>query len=193
MLIRLINHCAGKSFHVLNRVVFAREILRHNDKNGVAIVAVDDASVVVKPVKCACLVSDLLIGQGGGQAIGIGLLDDGSGDGNLWGIWTAFAGGILWDLRWIGIPGFFTLGYVIVVLIVIQVWGMIPPQGRVSGTNIIVFILLECSQLIPPLLPVLILGGNTGWAYFLTQQIWALPAILFTMYTYLKTARDRTV
>ena len=121
------------------------------------------------------------------------LLDDENGDGNLWGIWTAFAGGILWDLRWIGIPGFFTLGYVIVVLIVIQVWGMIPPQGRVSGTSVIVFVLLECSQLIPPMLPVLILGGNTGGGYFLTQQVWALPAILLTMYIYLKTVRDRAV
>lgn len=121
------------------------------------------------------------------------LLDDGSGDGNLWGIWTAFAGGIFWDLRWIGIPGFFALGYVIVVLIVIQVWGMIPPQGRDSGTSIIVFILMECSQLIPPLLPVLILGGNTGWGYFLTQQVWSLPAILITMYIYLRIVRDRKV
>ncbi|MBQ3448117.1 MAG: hypothetical protein IJG37_10780, partial [Synergistaceae bacterium] len=121
------------------------------------------------------------------------LLDDGSGDGYLWGIWAAFAGGILWDLRWIGIPGFFTLGYVLVVLIVIQVWGMIPPQGRVSGTSVIVFVLLEATQLIPPMLPVLILGGNTGWGYFLTQQVWALPAILFTTYIYLRTIRDRTV
>ena len=121
------------------------------------------------------------------------LLDDGNGDGNLWAIWAAFAGGILWDLRWVGIPGFFTLGYVAVVLIVIQVWGIIPPQGRVSGTSLIVFILLECSQLIPPLLPVLILGGSAGWGYFLMQQVWSLPAILITMYIYLQTIRERKV
>lgn len=121
------------------------------------------------------------------------LLDDGNGDGNLWAIWGAFAGGILWDLRWVGIPGFFTLGYVVVVLIVIQVWGIIPPQGRVSGTGLLVFILLECSQLIPPLLPVLILGGNIGWSYFLTQQVWSLPAILATMYIYTSKVRDSKV
>lgn len=121
------------------------------------------------------------------------LLDDGNGDGSLWAIWSAFAGGILWDLRWVGIPGFFTLGYVTVVLIVLQVWGMIPPQGRVSGTSLIVFVLLECSQLIPPLLPVLILGGSAGWSYFLTQQAWSLPAILITMYIYFRTMRDRKV
>lgn len=124
------------------------------------------------------------------------LLDDGfdsNGDGNLWAIWSAFAGGILWDLRWVGIPGFFTLGYVVATLIAVQVWGIIPPQGRVSGTGFLVFALLEASQLIPPFLPVLILGGQAGWRYFLTQQIWSLPAILLTMHVYLRIARGRKV
>lgn len=121
------------------------------------------------------------------------LLDDGSSDGNLWAIWSAFGGGILWDLRWVGIPGFFTLGYVVVVLIVIQVWGLIPPQGRISGTGLLVFVLLECSQLIPPMLPVLILGGNTGWSWFLIQQVWSLPTILLAMHIYLRIARDSRV
>lgn len=146
------------------------------------------------------LIQDLLtVFTGGGMQIPglfmLGLvyrlfLSDGNDDGSLWAIWAAFAGGILWDLRWIGIPGFFTLGYVIVVLIVIQVWGIIPPQGRVSGTSLIVFILLESSQLIPPALPVLILGGSTGWSYFLMQQTYSLPAILFTMYMYLRAVRN---
>lgn len=121
------------------------------------------------------------------------LIDDGSGDESLWAIWTAFAGGVLWDIRWIGIPGFFTLGYVLVVLIVIQVWGIIPPQGRESGTGPIVFALLEASQLIPPALPVLILGGNTGWGFFLMQQAYSLPAIMFTMYVYGRKVRSSSV
>ena len=120
------------------------------------------------------------------------LVDEGSED-SLWAIWTAFAGGVLWDIRWIGIPGFFTLGYVVVVLIVIQVWGIIPPQGRVSGTGLIVFALLEASQLIPPALPVLVLGGNTGWGFFLMQQTYSLPAILFTMYVYSQKVKSSSV
>ncbi len=150
------------------------------------------------------LIQDLLtVFTGGGMQIpGLFMLgvvyrllfsDNNNDDGNLWAIWSAFAGGILWDIRWIGIPGFFTLGYVVVVLIVIQVWGIIPPQGRVSGSSLLVFILLECSQLIPPMLPVLILGGNTGWGYFLMQQVYSLPAILLTMYIYLQKARDNQV
>ena len=117
--------------------------------------------------------------------------DNNNDDGNLWAIWSAFAGGILWDLRWVGIPGFFTLGYVVVVLIVIQVWGIIPPQGRSSGTGLIVFILMEISQLIPPLLPVLLRGGSAGWRFFLTQQIYSLPAILFCIYIYNSKVKNR--
>ena len=104
------------------------------------------------------------------------LIDDSNDESvNLWGIWSAFAGGVLWDLRWIGIPGFFTLGYVAVVLAVIQVWGIIPPQGRNSG----------------PLLPVLILGGAAGWRFFLMQQVYSLPAILFCIYIYNHKVRNR--
>ena len=117
------------------------------------------------------------------------LVDEGSED-SLWAIWAAFAGGILWDLRWVGIPGFFTLGYVVVVLIVIQVWGAIPPQGRESGTSLIVFVLMEVSQIVPPLVPVLVLGGAVGWSYFLMQQVYSLPAILFCMYVYLRKVRS---
>ena len=114
------------------------------------------------------------------------LLAEESREDSLWAIWTAFAGGVLWDLRWVGIPGFFTLGYVIVVMIVIQVWEAIPPQGRASGSRLVVFVLMEISQLLPPMLPVLILGGEAGWNFFLMQQVYSLPAILFCMYTYLK-------
>mgnify|MGYP006916273546 FL=1 len=108
----------------------------------------------------------------------------------LWAIWSSFGAGILWDLRWVGIPGFFTLGYVIVVMIVIQVWGAIPSQGKSSGASLIVFALMEVSQMLPPLLPVLILGGRAGWNFFLMQQVYSLPAILFTMYIYLRQVRS---
>ena len=117
------------------------------------------------------------------------LVDEGS-EGSLWAIWSAFAGGVFWDLRWVGIPGFFALGYVIVVLIVIQVWGVIPPQGRASGSSLLVFILMEISQLVPPLLPVLVLGGSAGWGFFLSQQVYSLPAIIFCMYKYLRWIRS---
>ena len=148
------------------------------------------------------LVQDLLtVFTGGGMQLpGLFMLgivyklltDEGSED-SLWAIWAAWAGGILWDLRWVGIPGFFTLGYVIVVVVVIQVWGMIPPQGRASGTSFLVFGLFEVSQLVPPMLPVLILGWAAGWNFFLMQQVYSLPAILFSMYVYLRHVRNSKV
>lgn len=119
------------------------------------------------------------------------LLTDENSEDSLWAIWSAFAGGIFWDLRWVGIPGFFTLGYVAVILAVIQVWNIIPPQGRVSGASMIVFLLMEVSQLIPPLIPVLILGGSSGWQFFIRQQGYSLPVILFCMYLYLRRTRER--
>ena len=146
------------------------------------------------------LIQDLLtVFTGGGMQIpglfmlGIvyRLLIEDDPDEGLRSIWSAFAGGVFWDLRWVGIPGFFTLGYVIVVMIVIQVWGAIPPQGRASGTSLIVFTLLEVSQLLPPMLPVLILGGNVGWSLFIVQQVYSLPAILLTMYLYLQKLRSK--
>ena len=145
------------------------------------------------------LIQDFLtvFGGGGTQVPGLfmlgivyKLLINDESDDSLWAIWAAFAGGILWDLRWVGIPGFFTLAHVIVVLTVLQVWGMIPPQARDSGNIVIVFVLMELSQLLPPMLPVLILGGNVGWTFFLMQQAYSLPAILFTMYIYLKRVKD---
>lgn len=119
------------------------------------------------------------------------LLFSDDSDINLWGIWCSFAGGILWDLRWLGIPGFFTLGNVIAVLILIQIWGSIPPQGRTDGMKFLVFILLEISQIIPPMLPVLILGGSTGWSFFLFQQVYSLPAIGISMFLYFKRLRTK--
>ena len=108
------------------------------------------------------------------------LLTDGSED-RLWAIWSAFIGGLLWDLRWVGIPGFFILGYVVVVMLVLWVWNAIPSQGQ---TLPVAMALLEASQLIPPLLPVLALGGNTGWEFFFTQQIYALPSLLLCLFLY---------
>ena len=113
------------------------------------------------------------------------LTDD--GEERLWAIWTAFAGGLLWDLRWIGIPGFFILGYVSVVTLVLRVWSAVPAHGR---TPFLAFILFEASQLIPPLFPVLILGGDAGGDFFLWQQICALPAVFFCLYLYARRLKD---
>ena len=109
------------------------------------------------------------------------------GEDRLWGIWTAFFGGLLWDLRWIDIPGFFTLGYVCVVMLILWAWNAIPVQGR---TSMVFFALLEVTQLLPPLLPVLIFGGDRGGAFFALQQALALPLVLLCVYRYSRRMKE---
>ena len=106
----------------------------------------------------------------------------------LWAIWTAFFGGLMWDLRWVGVPGFFTLGYVAVVALILWAWRVVPVHGR---TLLVVFLLLESSQFIPNIVPVLILGGSTGGSFFISQQIYALPALLICLYLYSKQAEQQ--
>ncbi|MDR1649199.1 MAG: hypothetical protein LBR71_02970 [Synergistaceae bacterium] len=90
-------------------------------------------------------------------------------------IWAAFIGGLLWDLRWIGIPGFFTLSYVGVVLIVIWAWNSLPVQGR---TPSVVFFLFWAAQLLPSALFFLVLRrdfGGAGGTLFAARQMLAVP------------------
>jgi rod shape-determining protein MreD len=90
-------------------------------------------------------------------------------------IWAAFAGGLLWDLRWVGIPGFFTLSYVGVVLVVIWVWNALPLPGR---TPSVAFFLFWAAQLLPSALLFLIPGRGAGWSLFAARQMFAVPLSL---------------
>lgn len=105
----------------------------------------------------------------------------------LWAVWTAFFGGLIWDLRWIGIPGFFTLGYVCVVMLILWVWSALPAQGR---TPVIFFALLEGTQLLPSLSPALILGAEGGWGFYVLQQAFALPLVLLCACRYARRMKD---
>jgi rod shape-determining protein MreD len=99
-------------------------------------------------------------------------------------IWSAFLGGLLWDLRWVGIPGFFTLGYVGVILVVIWVWNALPLSGRTSS---VVFFLFWTTQLLPPILFLLILGrdlGGAGWTLFAARQMFAIPLSFLGVFFY---------
>jgi rod shape-determining protein MreD len=59
-------------------------------------------------------------------------------------IWVLFFGGILWDLRWIGIPGLFASIYLGTFLFASWVWSLFPESGH---TVTIFFIILWISQL----------------------------------------------
>lgn len=97
---------------------------------------------------------------------------------NIQVIWMAFAGGLFWDLRWVGFPGFFILNYLVAVMAVIWVWNTLPLPGR---TPLIIFLLFWGAQLLPAVLSAFILVrnvGTSGWLPFLVQQGCVLPLAL---------------
>ncbi|MCL2009105.1 MAG: hypothetical protein FWG71_00985 [Synergistaceae bacterium] len=105
-------------------------------------------------------------------------------------IWTAFFGGLLWDLRWVGIP-FFALCYVVVVMMVMAAWNTLPSSGR---TVFIIFLLFWAAQLLPAVLSVLVLErktGNVGWTLFGVQQGCAVPVSLLSAFFYFKHEKNR--
>jgi rod shape-determining protein MreD len=101
-------------------------------------------------------------------------------------IWAAFLGGLIWDLRWIGIPGFFILSYVSAVMVVLWVWNTLPVSGR---TPAIIFLLFWATQLLPAFLSTLILRRSAGgekWILFGFQQGCAVPIALLSTFLYVR-------
>ena len=99
-------------------------------------------------------------------------------------IWAAFLGGLTWDLRWVRIPGFFTLAYVGVIMVVLWFWNTLPSSGRSPG---VIFSLFWAAQMLPVSLFILILEGGRGdasWAYFLVQQGYVVPLALLGTFFY---------
>jgi hypothetical protein len=45
-------------------------------------------------------------------------------------IWSAFGGGLLWDLRWTSLPGLTASTDAAAVALVLWIWGRTPPSGR---------------------------------------------------------------
>ena len=105
-------------------------------------------------------------------------------------IWTAFFGGLLWDLRWVGIP-FFTLCYVVTVMVIMWAWNTLPSSGR---TMFVIFFLFWTAQLLPAVLYALILErgtGNLDWTLFVVQQGSTIPVALLSAFFYFQHEKNR--
>lgn len=48
-------------------------------------------------------------------------------------VWGCFIGGLLWDLRWTGVPGFCASIYSLLFMAFRLLWFMIPKEGRVPA------------------------------------------------------------
>jgi len=81
-------------------------------------------------------------------------------------IWMLFFGGVLWDIRWIGIPGFFALVYTGTFLCASWTWSLFPESGH---TGLVFFIILWISQF-PSFFAGLYLW-NIGTEYYLRSML----------------------
>ncbi|GHV45645.1 hypothetical protein FACS1894204_05330 [Synergistales bacterium] len=103
-------------------------------------------------------------------------------------IWTAFLGGLAWDLRWVGFTGFYTISYTAVVLLVIWAWSALPVSGR---TTSVIFFLFWAAQLVPSVLFFLTLERDVDMTFFVMQQSCAAPlSLLGTFLCYRRINRN---
>ncbi|MDR3264918.1 MAG: hypothetical protein LBT15_02800 [Synergistaceae bacterium] len=112
-------------------------------------------------------------------------------DMNLPVIWVAFAGGLFWDLRWVGIPGFYTLSYVCVVMAVIWAWNTLPASGR---TPVVIFFLFWAVQLLSPVLSLFFPGRGveeSEWTLFAVQQGCIVPLALLAAFLFAMRMKNR--
>ena len=90
-------------------------------------------------------------------------------------LWSAFAGGLLWDARWTGLLGFSALLYVAAIWLFLSLWGRIPQAGR--SPILLGFVALGLHLAVG-------LGHFFSWGYaateplFVNQQILALPVVV---------------
>ena len=101
-------------------------------------------------------------------------------------IWISFLGGILWDLRWIGMPGLFAFIYTGTFLCALWAWSIFPESGHTAS---MFFIILWASQL-PGFFTGLFLW-NIGTEYYLKSmlicQAYSIPlSALFSLLFYLR-------
>lgn len=92
-------------------------------------------------------------------------------------VWVAFTGGILWDLRWTGLPGLSSGLYVFVVLLISWLWHLFPATGRMTW---VFCLLLWFGPLIVFIIRTLVwnAGGSFPVSGFLVQQLCIIPIII---------------
>jgi hypothetical protein len=114
----------------------------------------------------------------------------GDRDANVGVIWAAFLGGLLWDLRWVKIPGFFASVYVGAVMMVLWAWNTLPASGRTPG---VIFSLFWAAQLFPTILSILVLerGMSGVWTLFGVQQGCAVPLSLLCTFFYFQREKEK--
>ena len=100
-------------------------------------------------------------------------------------LWVLFFGGLLWDFRWIGLPGLFAFIYTGTYLCASWAWSLFPESGH---TTSIFFFILWASQL-PAFFAGLYLW-DIGTEYYLRSmlifQAYSIPLSAFYSLLYVR-------
>lgn len=92
-------------------------------------------------------------------------------------IWIAFGGGILWDLRWTGLPGMSSGIYVSIILLLNWIWSLLPETGRTT----LVFVILMWSGSFLVYLSRIFVWDARGYSFysgFIVQQLCIIPLLI---------------
>lgn len=92
-------------------------------------------------------------------------------------IWPAFAGGMLWDLRWTALPGMTAAIYAFSLTLCVLGWNRIPDSGRNPR---LFFLIAAVGHILIGIARLIATGENAGsFAVSLAiQQVIALPLLL---------------
>jgi hypothetical protein len=92
-------------------------------------------------------------------------------------IWPAFAGGLLWDLRWTALPGMTAAIYAFSLTLCIIAWNRIPDSGRNPR---LFFLIAAGGHILIGIIRIIATGENAGSfaGSLAVQQVIALPLLL---------------
>ena len=105
-------------------------------------------------------------------------------------IWVLFFGGILWDFRWIGIPGLFAFIYVGIFLCASWVWSLFPESGHTAS---VFFVILWMFQF-PGFFAGLYLWNVEAEYYFrsiLIHQAYSIPLAAIYSLLYVRKLKQK--
>ena len=107
-------------------------------------------------------------------------------------LWMLFLGGILWDFRWIGLPGLFAFIYVGTYLCASWVWSLFPE----SGHTVSIFLSILWASQLPGFFAGLFLW-NIGAEYYLRSmlicQAYSIPLAAFYSLLYARKLKLKNV
>lgn len=107
-------------------------------------------------------------------------------------IWAAFAGGVLWDLRWTGVLGFFAFLYVSAFLCARWAWSCFPK----SGHTVMIFFVLSWSFQLPGFIASLYLWNVEASLYLrslILYQAYSIPLAAVFSFFYVRSLKIRNV